>query len=192
LGDGTRVVVTACRLVEYKGMLRFLEAARVCGAEDTVFLVAGEGPLRGEMEAYISEHSLGKKVKLLGYMGCMEDLYSICDAVVLCSDSEGQPYLLLEAMRAGRPVVATDVAGNRELLEEGCGALVEASAEAVARGIASVLADRLRAEECAENGRRRFLANHLLERQVSELVDTYRGCLVDAEEGYAGDRVAAS
>jgi len=66
----------------------------------------------------------------------MEQLYAVSDVVALCSDAEGQPYLLLEAMRAKRPVVATSVIGNDELISHGkTGLLVEPTPQAVAGAI---------------------------------------------------------
>jgi glycosyltransferase involved in cell wall biosynthesis len=164
----------------------------MCRSQEAVFLIAGAGPLMPELQDYILTHNLHDKVRLLGYVTCMEDLYSICDLVALCSDSEAQPFLLLEAMRAARPAIATDVPGNRELLQGGRGVLTGTTPQAIALGVDSLLTDRQRAAEFAANGHGWFLENHLLDKQVSELTDTYVNYLLNIEEEYAGRPIAAN
>ncbi|UCG49946.1 MAG: glycosyltransferase family 4 protein [Phycisphaerales bacterium] len=171
----TSVVMTACRLVRYKGIMRFLEAAEMSRAANTVFLVAGEGELRAEAERFVGARRLAGKVKLLGHVSNMERLYGVSDVVALCSDAEGQPYLLLEAMRARRPVVATSVIGNNELISHGkTGLLVEPTPQAIAEAIDGLLGDESKRLEYAANAYSYFREHHTLDRQISELAEVYR------------------
>jgi glycosyltransferase involved in cell wall biosynthesis len=171
----TRVVATACRLVEYKGIFRFLRAAELSRARNAVFLIAGEGKLKASAERFISENKLSNKVKLLGYISNMEEIYTICDVVALCSEAEAQPYLLLEAMRAKIPIVATSAIGNRELISHNrTGLLVEPTSAAIANAIDELLADRDKCRKYTENAYNYFRECHTLEKQISELTEIYR------------------
>jgi len=178
------VVMTACRLVEYKGVFRFLEAAAICRTPGAVFLVAGEGELQDAAEEFVRRSKLSERVRLLGHVADMNRLYSICDIVVLCSDAEAQPFVLLEAMRAGCVTVATSVVGNRELIWDGrTGLLTDATAASVAGAIDALLADGEKRSRYARNAREYFRAHHTLEQQVAKLAGTYKGCIYNSKHG---------
>jgi glycosyltransferase involved in cell wall biosynthesis len=174
IGKKTRVITTACRLVDYKGVFRFLRAAKISRASEAVFLLGGHGKLRASAERFISENGLIQKVKLLGYVANMDRLYAISDVIVLSSDAEAQPYLLLEAMRAKRAIVATAVIGNKELISHGnTGYLAEPAPASIAMAIDELLADREKRDEFAERAYVYFCKYHQLERQISELTTIY-------------------
>ena len=180
IGRDSDVVTTACRLVGYKGVFRFLQAARLSHAPNATFLLAGDGDLKVRAEKFISENGLHDKVKLLGHVSNMERIYAVSDVVVLCSDAEAQPYLLLEAMRARRPIVATAVIGNTELIShKKTGLLVEPTPESIAAAIDELLADRAKRNEYAEKAYVYFRERHTLQEQVSRLTDLYKGCLLN-------------
>jgi glycosyltransferase involved in cell wall biosynthesis len=170
-----QVISTACRLVEYKGVFRFLKAASLCHARNVVFLIAGDGELRASAEKFIRENRLNNRVRLLGHISNIERIYAVSDIVTLCSDAEAQPYLLLEAMRAKRPIVATSVIGNKELVSnDQTGLLVKPSSANIAGAIDELLASRARRNEYAENAYAYFCKHHALEKQISELTEVYR------------------
>lgn len=172
------VVTCVCRLVEYKGVFRFLEAAQLSRSPQAVFVISGDGPLRKAAEQFVIEHKLGNRVRLLGHVPDIEGLYAISDLVVLCSDAEGQPYVILEAMRAGCAVVATKVAGNAELIVDGqTGRLAEPNAASVASAIDEMLGDKQKRERYAENALAYVKSHHRLEDQVSKLVEIYANCI---------------
>jgi len=166
------VVSTACRLVEYKGMFTFLEAARL-SKSNAVFVIAGDGPLRERIEKYIFANDLSEKVRLLGHVCDMERLYKICDLVVLCSQMEAQPYLILEAMRANCVVIASDVAGNRELLGSDRGFLVKPEPGKLAKAVDYLLSDSQKRFQLAQNAYEYFCNRHKLEDQVQKLISIY-------------------
>lgn len=175
LDKDTQVVTTACRLVEYKGIFRFLRAAGLSRACNAVFLIAGDGKLKGPAERFIRENQLSNRVRLLGHVSDIEQIYAISDVVTLCSDAEAQPYSLLEAMRAKCPIVATSVIGNKELIShDGTGLLVEPTPASIARAIDKLLTNRVKRNKYAENAYAYFCKNHTLEKQISELMEVYR------------------
>ncbi|HEU4699646.1 MAG TPA: glycosyltransferase [Gemmatimonadales bacterium] len=127
-----------------------------------VLLVAGEGELRPELERARAAAGLDDAIRLLGVRSDVDALLALADALLLTSESEAAPLPLFEAMRAGRPVVATDVGGVREIVREGRDGLLvprgdpAALADAVVRLVTTPgLAERMgAAARCA--GRERF------------------------------------
>jgi glycosyltransferase involved in cell wall biosynthesis len=117
--DGELVVGTAVVLSEQKGITYLIAAARQVLAEDPTvrFVVAGDGPLRTQLEKEASD--LGGAFRFLGYRSDIPELVSAYDLYVLSSLWEGLPLALLEALAIGKPIVATRVGGNPEIVEEG-------------------------------------------------------------------------
>lgn len=118
---GAWLVGVACRLDPNKGLAHLLEAARELSAEmpDLALVVAGEGPFRPELERMIRDPGLSGRVVLTGFLprvACgdgpgLSAMFAALDAYALPSYFEGFPVSVLEAMSAGVPVVATEVAG---------------------------------------------------------------------------------
>ena len=105
-------------------------------------MLAGEGPLRGEIEERVKSAGLEGRFRLLGLRRDVPELLRALDLLVLPSGREGLPNIVLEAMASGVPVVATDVGGTGELVIEGkTGSLVRpGDAEALARAILALSA----------------------------------------------------
>ncbi len=138
LPPGVPVVGIVGRLVPIKNHVLFIEAARRVLLErpDVVFAIAGDGELRAMLEPE-AHRVLGDRVRFLGWVFDLGLLYAALDVVVLTSLNEGTPVALIEAMAAGRPVVATDVGGVSEVVRgDPNGELVPSGdAEAVARAV---------------------------------------------------------
>ncbi|RME06219.1 MAG: glycosyltransferase family 1 protein, partial [Anaerolineae bacterium] len=133
------------RLVEQKGF-RYLLAALPAVWRDfprAHVLIAGEGHLRGELEAQVRSLELDSQVHFPGIRGDVPDLLAAADVFVLPSLWEGLPIALLEAMGAGRPVVATRVEGVEDVLENGVNGLLvpPGDSAALAEAITRLLAD---------------------------------------------------
>ncbi|POM22360.1 Alpha-D-kanosaminyltransferase [Actinomadura rubteroloni] len=112
LGVGDRPLVLAVgRLAEQKGLSTLLDAAAGWARRDPVPLVAvaGDGPLEDDLAARIAAEDL--PVRLLGRRSDVPDLLAAADVAVVPSVWEGQPLIVQEIMRAGRPLVATRVGG---------------------------------------------------------------------------------
>ncbi len=109
---------------------------------DARLIVAGDGEERAAVEAGIVRRGLGAAVHLLGYREDTAAVWAAADVMVMSSDFEGMPLSLLEALAAGVPVVATNVGGIPDVVDERCSILVERrDPEALARGLATVLSD---------------------------------------------------
>ena len=105
--------------------------------------LVGDGPLRPAVEKAIVKMGLERKVLFLGIRDDVPQLLAASDVFVLSSDYEGVPLTVLEAMAAGKPVVATAVGGVPELIEDGeTGILVPPrNPEALAQGILRLAKD---------------------------------------------------
>jgi glycosyltransferase involved in cell wall biosynthesis len=112
-------------------------------------LLAGDGPDLPRLRDRAETLALGDAVRFLGHRQDILDVYGSLDLLVLCSDTEGLPNVVLEAMALGVPVVATAVGGTPELVIDGRTGWLVPPAEPVPLGRAIVEALRRR-EEAAE------------------------------------------
>lgn len=126
-----RVGMVARMNAVYKNHSGFLRiAARIHKQlPDVEFLLAGDGPLRPEFEREAQTLGLGNHVIFLGDRRDIPAVLASMDVAVLTSDSEGLSNVILEAMATGLPVVAYNVGGNGELVNEERGALIPAGDE---------------------------------------------------------------
>ena len=108
------------RLVPVKDHRLFLEAAALLALNrpHLKFKVIGDGELKAGLIDRANELGIGERVEFLGWQRDLTAVYSGLDIVVLTSLNEGTPVSLIEAMACGRPVVATDVGGVPDLLDE--------------------------------------------------------------------------
>lgn len=81
-------------------------------------LLAGNGPEHDNLVKLIGDLNLGNNVELLGYRTDIQDYVNICDLVVSASYREGLPLNIMEAMICGKPVIASDNRGHRELIKD--------------------------------------------------------------------------
>ncbi|HVW89963.1 MAG TPA: glycosyltransferase family 4 protein [Gaiellaceae bacterium] len=117
LGETDFAIGWAGRLTTIK---RPLDLVRATAAVDGASLViAGDGELRGEVEALAAELGVRNRVRVLGYVEDIGAWYSAFDAFLLTSRNEGAPVVAIEAQAAGVPVVATDAGGTRTVVDDG-------------------------------------------------------------------------
>ncbi|MEN6303049.1 MAG: glycosyltransferase family 4 protein [Armatimonadia bacterium] len=123
LPEGVQVVGTLAALVPQKGLDRLLHAAAAIyeqrGAATPHFVIAGDGPLRAELEALSGSLGLSDLVHFLGRRTDIPELLQVLEVFVLPSLWEGLPYAILEAGAAGLPVVVSDIPGNRDVVKHG-------------------------------------------------------------------------
>lgn len=167
--DAAPCLLTVARLAPQKGLDLLLEAATLIKQRgiDFTWLVAGDGPLKAQLNQQIDDTAL--PVKLLGRREDIGALLSQADVVVQTSYWEGQPLTLREAMQAGRAIVATDVGGSAYTLA-GCGQLVEPQAGPLADAVVAVISDPKR-RESLEAASRAAVAKIPGETQLREQLD---------------------
>jgi glycosyltransferase involved in cell wall biosynthesis len=158
-GSGRPIVLVPARLEAEKGHGDLLEAAqRLPGVR---FVCVGDGTLREDLVGSADRLGVADRVTFLGFRDDVERLLGACDLVVLPSLFEGLPLALIEAMAAGKPVVATGLGGTPELVVEGeTGLLVPARDPiALASAVDRVLGDPGLAGRLGSAGRQRALAH---------------------------------
>lgn len=118
--DGPRRMVAIGRLVEQKGQLALIKAMALAQSNLHLTLI-GDGEMRGRIEAEIAEHGLQDRVTLTGWVDEARVNAELGSAHVLVMPSfaEGLPMVVMEAMAAARPVIATYIAGTPELVQDG-------------------------------------------------------------------------
>lgn len=116
-----KIVGSVMRLSPQKDPLTFIQCASQVAAElpGVHFVVAGDGPLRGEAEKKIQNLNLQSRFSVLGLRDDVPSILRLFDVFLLTSRWEGQPLVVLEAMAAGCPVVATGIDGTKEIIQNG-------------------------------------------------------------------------
>jgi glycosyltransferase involved in cell wall biosynthesis len=146
LFDEGPVVTWVGRLLRVKGPDVFLRAAAsvLSRRAGTRFLMVGDGPMRAELTQLAREIGIAGALSMPGEVRSLEGILRRASTVVCSSRSEGFPTVLLEAMAAGTPVVASRVGGVDELIEDGADGLLfeSGNAEQLASRITRLLTDR--------------------------------------------------
>lgn len=112
-------IVTVCRLTSWKGVDGLIQV--LPELPEAGLVVLGDGPLRGQLESQARELGVAERVRFVGTVPREQvaGYLRACDVFVLNSTYEGLPHVLLEAMAAGLPVIATRVGGSTEIVESG-------------------------------------------------------------------------
>lgn len=168
-------IFCAARLSPQKGHAFLIRAMKVLvdRGNDLELRLAGDGPRKGELTDLANELGLAERVRFLGFLTEDEVIRELeeSDLFVLPSFVEGLPVSAMEAMAVGVPVVATNIAGTSELIEDGTtGLLIRPSdSDAIVDAILRMINDydfRLRA---AELGRRKVVEEFDLDKECSNL-----------------------
>lgn len=178
------------RLCAEKGLPLLIEAMRryVHAGGSARLALVGDGPLRREVETFITNHALSGQVELLGWRSSeqVRDELNSSRALVLPSFAEGLPVVIMEALAMGRPVISTRIAGIPELvIDGGNGWLVSpGSVDELVSAIDAVA--RAQSQTLAEMGHRGATAVrrlHDLKREVSSLENAFRTAIRRPETG---------
>lgn len=182
LAPGARLIGAVGRLWPQKRLKDLIWAADLLKVirDDVHLLVIGEGPHRRRLERYRRQVRIEDKVHFLGHRSDVPRLMPHFDVLWLGSEYEGMPNVVMEAMTAGVPVVATDIAGNRDLVIDGAtGFLVPVGDRAAfARQTKKLLDDGVLARRLGEAGRARIHTEFTVERMVDRHVELYRELLL--------------
>jgi len=119
--DSTVLFVSVARLSPQKDHVSLIQAFSIAASRNghLRLLLAGDGPLRLEVEARVKALGLEGKVRFLGVRADVPEILAAADVFVLSSRWEGNPLSVMEAMAAGKPVIATAVGGVPELVQDG-------------------------------------------------------------------------
>lgn len=165
------------RLTEQKGHIYLIQAAKniVENFSEVKFLIVGKGELERSLKKLVRDSGLDSNFIFTGFR---EDVYSIIDKldlVALPSLWEGFGLVLLEAMAMGKPVVATNVGGIPEIIQDGeTGILIPPrNPDALADAIIKLLKDKGLTQRMGEAGRRRVKENFQAARMTKEIEHIY-------------------
>jgi glycosyltransferase involved in cell wall biosynthesis len=198
-GDDDPVLVVIGRLEPQKGHRVLLEALPPIRREfpGVRVVFVGEGGLRTELEQHVAGSGLADVVRFVGQQSNVVDWLALADVTVLPSFYEGLPLAAIEALAAGRPMVATAVDGTPEVVVDGATGLTVPPGDPtqLARAICRLLGDPSLGEKLALAGRDWVLERFAEDRQVGRTEALYqlglarRGHLVGPEPGLtAGER----
>jgi glycosyltransferase involved in cell wall biosynthesis len=166
----------------WKGHDTFLDAAVSVAREfpDARFLLVGHNTDGEKMQRLVDERGLSDRIVLAGYRTDIPEVISALDVSVNSPRAgEGLSGAVRESLAVGRPVVATDIGGNRELVRDGeTGLLVEPdNPDALASAIVRLLANTDLSSRLASEGARFVRENLTVDRMVDGTIDVYRGIL---------------
>ncbi len=165
------------RLLPVKNQRLFLESAvDVLKAMPSVyFVLVGDGDERQSLENYARELGLSERVIFTGWQHQMEQIYSDLGVLVSSSLNEGTPVPIMEALSAGCPVVATDVGGLADLLNNGeLGTLVPSKDK---EALSQAIIDTLRNPPDMTHAQETMLRRYGIHRLAEDLDSLYRGLL---------------
>ncbi len=172
LGGSIPVIGVIGRLVWQKGFEYFIEAIPEVLKEfkEARFLIVGDGSLNNKLKAASKTLKIDDRIIFTGFRRDIKEIVAAIDIFVMPSLLEGLPMTLLEAMAMGKPIVATDIDGINEVLENGkTGLLVPTrDPDALSKAIINLLIHRDQAHQMGINARRiveeRFGADIMVER----------------------------
>ena len=185
---GGKLVGIVASLSPQKDHLTIHRAARIIGQHlpQTRFAVVGDGPLRPLLEREALELGVAPLVTFLGIQRDIGTYAGSFDVAVQCSvDKEGCSNVVLEAMALGKPVVATEVGGNTELVEPGVTGLLvpPGDPQALAQAVLGLLEDPQRCQAMGERGREVVRSRFSLEGMVKNYQDLYEEVLARKGKG---------
>jgi glycosyltransferase involved in cell wall biosynthesis len=152
---------------------------------DAVLCLVGDGPDRPQLEQRAHELGVIRDTLFLGYQDDVAPFYAAFDALILPSSNEGTPVSAIEALAAGRPVVATRVGGVPDVVQEGeDGFLVEPGAtDDLAERLGRLAREPELRERMGRAGRERVLPRYAVERLVDDVDRLYRSLLGPSAAG---------
>ena len=194
LPSASSLVGSVGTLTALKGHEDFLHAAAKLPGDSAFFVVSGteastSQEYRRRLEQLIEQLGLTNRVRLIGRMSDISELYCALDIFVSASHSESFGMAIVEAMASGTAVVATQTEGAQEIIEDGhTGILIPvADSERMTTEIERLLSDRARRQELADNARALVRERFGLARMVNETEELYAQILLDRERrGRAG------
>lgn len=171
-------LVAIGRLAPEKGFDLAIQALGMTRDVNCTLDIIGEGPQRAYLESLIGEVGLEDRVKILGEVSGAARLLSIYDAIVVPSRSESFGIVVLEAYRAGVPVIATSVRGLSDVVTFDSAILVEPeSPKAIAKAIRMFASDSKLRADLGDAGRRRFEEVFEMDKSVRIVLSIYKNML---------------
>lgn len=171
------LIGTVANLVPRKGHIYLMEASKeiILKHPQTIFLFAGDGPLLLQLRELSKKLNIEKHIQFLGVIENIKNFYGILDIFVLPSLFEGLPLCILEAMATALPVIATQVDGSKEAVEDGVtGILVPPEdSKSLACAILEIMENRKRGIEMGLKGRERAIKIFSVDAGLKKTISIY-------------------
>ena len=171
-----KVITIIGRLHQQKGHCYFLKAAQIIGKKkpNVKFLVVGDGPLENQLRGMSNDLKIGKNIIFTGLRNDIPQILAMSDISVLTSLREGFSITVLESMAAGKPVIATNVGRNSEIIEhEKTGFIIPAqSPENLASYSLNIINNQELAKKMGQEAKKRVL-NFSIDRMVKKTENLY-------------------
>jgi len=179
---GKQIVLFVGRLIPRKGLGYLVQAAKriVKERSETLFAIAGDGPLKKQLISDVALASLNRNFAFLGDVSeaNLPAIYACSNVFAFPSIQEGQGIALLEAQASGVPVVAFSLTGVAETVMHGeTGLLLEPDSNALAEGILRLLADSTLRQKMGVKARQFVLERHTWDTCAQKMLSVYREAL---------------
>ncbi|MEM1875053.1 MAG: glycosyltransferase family 4 protein [Candidatus Hadarchaeales archaeon] len=181
LSKSPKIAISVAEFIPRKRHKDLIKAAKeLSGSDiDLLFLLVGDGRLKVRLEKLASRKRL-ENVIFLGKRTDVPELLVNCDYFIHPAIQEGLPMAVMEAMAMEKPVIGANVRGTRELLEGGCGILVEPKRpDKIAEAIRWLMNNPEEAEQMGKRARRKIEEKYALEKVLPIYVDIVEELFAD-------------
>ena len=152
---------------------------------DFTAIIVGQGEDLQELKSTVNKYDLNSHVKFYGRVSkaTLSELYTAADVFVLPSTSEGHSVALLEAMASGLPIVASDIEGNRESVEDGVNGFLfrTGSSECLAEKLEIILSDPKLKKMMSDKSYERYIQKFSTKTQIDNYLKIYDSLIKKAE-----------
>lgn len=183
----SKLVLSLGRLIKLKGYDVLIEAFRRVVAEvpEAVLLIGGDGDEKSRLIGLVDSAGLEKSIRMPGLVSEIHELLSACDLYVNSSHWEGLPMTLLEAMAHGKPMIATKVGGNPEVVHDGVTGLLvpPEDPQKLADAIIRMLRDDSFRTEAGKAAFKLFSEKYTIDRHCEALTGYYVQVMQDKGSG---------
>jgi glycosyltransferase involved in cell wall biosynthesis len=179
LSDSDTLLLSIAEFTPRKRHQDLLNALAKVANPQVHLALAGEGPIRPEMEELAQQLGIAKQVHFLGYRDDIPTLIQAANAVLLVSQQEGLPRSIMEAMCLNTPVIGSNIRGTQDLLDNDCGLLVElGNINDLAQAMSQVVEDPESLAVMAKKAQTK-IASYDLQKVIQKYSDIYQLALND-------------
>lgn len=185
VGDEDKIILFLGNLTSQKRPDRFLEAFKILHTQHNSLRgwIVGDGALREESEQLVLKLGLSNAIKFWGYQKKVGEFIAASDILILSSDTEGLPGVVLEAGFFGVPTVSTTVGGIKECIEDGkSGFITDKSAEMLAAKTALLLEDEELRNKLGAAAKEKVIGNFTVEKVSLQYINFFEELLVRCEK----------
>jgi len=181
------IILFVGNLIKRKGLCSLIDSLNTLRGRRTDFIaiIVGEGKDLQELKSMVNKYGLNSYVKFYGRIPktTLSELYTAADVFVLPSTSEGHSVALLEAMASGLPIVASDIQGNMESVEDGVNGFLfrTGSSECLAEKLEIILSDSKLKKIMSDKSYQTYIQKFSTETQIHNYLKIYDSLIKKAE-----------